>query len=81
MKEMIMNTLGYPILSTVIFTPVIGAILILLMGRSKESLIKWTALFFSILNFLLSLPLLPASTRRLPRCSLRKNTAGYLHGT
>lgn len=57
MKEMIMNTLGYPILSTVIFTPVIGAILILLMGRSKESLIKWTALFFSILNFLLSLPL------------------------
>jgi NADH-quinone oxidoreductase subunit M len=52
-----MNTLGYPILSSVIFVPIIGAILMLLIKRTNESLIKWSALFFSILTFILSLPL------------------------
>ncbi|GAB4390036.1 MAG: NADH-quinone oxidoreductase subunit M [Thermodesulfovibrionales bacterium] len=57
MEQVIMNTLGYPVLSTVIFLPVAGALLILLMGRSNEALIKWTALAVSLATFALSVPL------------------------
>jgi NADH-quinone oxidoreductase subunit M len=52
-----MNTLGYPILSTLIFLPLIGAAFILLIGRSQEALIKWAALVVSIVAFVLSVPL------------------------
>jgi NADH-quinone oxidoreductase subunit M len=48
---------SYRILSTVIFLPVAGAALIFLMGRSKEAMIKWTALVVSLVTFVLSLPL------------------------
>ena len=57
MEQVIMNNLGYPILSTVIFLPVVGALLLTLIRRSNETLIKWTALFFAVLTFLISLPL------------------------
>ena len=57
MEQVIMNNLGYPILSTVIFLPVIGALVLTLIRRSNETLIKWTALIFAVLTFLLSLPL------------------------
>ncbi len=46
-----------PILSTVIFLPILGALLIFLMQRANEPLIKWTALAISLINFVLSLPL------------------------
>ncbi|GMT47640.1 MAG: NADH-quinone oxidoreductase subunit M [bacterium] len=49
--------IGYPVLSTVIFLPVFGGLLILLIGRNQESVVKWTALFFSTLTLVLSLPL------------------------
>lgn len=52
-----MNSLAYPILSTLIFLPVIGAVVILLIGRSQERLTKWVALIVSIVAFLLSIPL------------------------
>ena len=52
-----MNTLGYPILSALIFLPLIGAAVILLMGRSQEALTKWAALVVSIVAFVLSIPL------------------------
>ena len=57
MEQVIMNNLGYPILSTVIFLPVIGALVLTLIRRSNETLIKWTALIFAFVTFLLSLPL------------------------
>jgi NADH-quinone oxidoreductase subunit M len=57
MEQVIMNNLGYPILSTVIFLPVIGALVLTLIRRSNEILIKWTALIFAVLTFFLSLPL------------------------
>lgn len=49
--------LAYPILSTLIFLPVIGAGLILLLSRTQEKLIKMVALVVSIIVFILSLPL------------------------
>lgn len=52
-----MNTLSYPVLSTVIFLPIIGAFLLLFINKSNERFVKWAALSISILAFLLSLPL------------------------
>jgi len=49
--------LAYPILSTLIFVPVIGAGIILLLSRTQEKLIKMVALVVSIIVFILSLPL------------------------
>lgn len=57
MEQVIMNKLGYPILSTLIFLPVVGALLLLLINRSRELWIKWIALIFSTATFILSLPL------------------------
>lgn len=52
-----MNKLSYPVLSTIIFLPVVGALILTIINRSRESLIKWIALIFAIATFLLSLPL------------------------
>jgi NADH-quinone oxidoreductase subunit M len=57
MEQVIMNQLSYPILSTVIFLPVLGALLILLNRRSWELFTKWIALATSVATFLLSVPL------------------------
>jgi NADH-quinone oxidoreductase subunit M len=51
------STINYPILSAVIFMPIVGALAILLLNRANESLIKWSALIFSVLTFIISLPL------------------------
>jgi NADH-quinone oxidoreductase subunit M len=57
MEHVIMNKLCYPILSTVIFLPVLGALILLFINRSRELLIKWAALIVSTLTFFLSIPL------------------------
>lgn len=49
--------IGYPILSTLIFLPIAGAIAILLIKRTAETFIKWTAFLISVMTFILSLPL------------------------
>jgi len=51
------NSPGFGILSTLIFLPVAGAVLLLLMKRSQENLIKWFTLVVSIINFGVSIPL------------------------
>jgi NADH-quinone oxidoreductase subunit M len=51
------DTLGYPILTAVIFLPIVGAIAIILLNRASVSTIKWSALLFSLLTFALSIPL------------------------
>ncbi len=57
MEQIIMNKLTFPILSTVIFLPVLGALLILINRRSWELVTKWIALATSIATFFVSLPL------------------------
>ncbi len=54
---MIMNSLPYPVLSTVIFLPVAGAILLALISRKREGLIKALALLLGLANFAASLPI------------------------
>lgn len=50
-----MNPLNFPILTTTIFLPLLGAVLILLMGNEKA--IKVTALIAGIVTFVISLVL------------------------
>ena len=52
-QYLLMNHLNFSILSTTIFLPLIGAILILLMGNEK--VIRITALVTGIITFLISL--------------------------
>ena len=52
-----MNNLGFPILSTLIFLPIAGAALLLLINRPNENLIKWFSLIVSITAFIISIPL------------------------
>jgi NADH-quinone oxidoreductase subunit M len=47
----------FPLLSTVLFTPLAGAILLLFVGRRAETAIKVIANAVAILGFLVSLPL------------------------
>lgn len=52
-----MQEIGYPILSTLIFLPISGAILISLIKRTNDTFIKRTALLISLITFVLSIPL------------------------
>jgi len=53
--QLIMNPLGFPILSTVTFLPLLGVAVILLL--KKEEPIKVTALIATLINFIFSLVL------------------------
>jgi len=52
-----MNPVGLPILTAVTFFPLAGAIMLLLLPRAKEELIKRAALVISLVEFGISLPL------------------------
>lgn len=66
MEQTITNSMGYPILSTAIFLPVLGAALILLIKRTSESLIKVAALLFSLATLALTLPLFTGFDKTTP---------------
>lgn len=48
---------SYPILSTLIWLPIIGGLLVLFAGRNNPSLAKWLSLAVAGLTFILSIPL------------------------
>lgn len=48
---------GFPILSTLIWLPIIGGLLILFLGRDRDTFTKWFALSVSVVTFLISIPL------------------------
>lgn len=48
---------GFPILSTLVWLPIIGGLIVLFVGRDRDQLAKWIALIVSVLTFLASLPL------------------------
>lgn len=52
-----MEQLGYPILSTTIFLPIAGALLLLLMKGASDGVVKYLALAISTATFAVSLPL------------------------
>ncbi len=57
MEQVIMNKLSYPILTTLIFLPVLGSLLILVSRRSWELWIKCVALVTSLVTFIFAIPL------------------------
>lgn len=57
METLILNHLGYPVLSAVTFVPIIGALLLMLVPRGSQSVIKGGALLIAALNLIISIPL------------------------
>jgi len=57
MEQVMINNLGFPILTKLIFLPIAGALLLLLIKRTNEGLIKWISLAVSVAAFALSIPL------------------------
>jgi NADH-quinone oxidoreductase subunit M len=47
------------ILSIILFTPLVGAFLLLLIPKEKKDAIRWVANIFAALGFLVSVPLVP----------------------
>ncbi len=52
-----MNQLSFPILSTLMYLPLLGAIILLFVPRRNELLIKGFTLVVSLIEFGISLPL------------------------
>ena len=52
-----MNQLGFPLLSTLMLLPVIGAIVVALLPAKNEEMIKTVTLLFTVVALVLSLPL------------------------
>ena len=53
-----METTGISLTTYVLFTPLVGFLIIMFMGRLNEERIKWTTLGFSLLTFALSVIML-----------------------
>src|SRR5512147_1446886 len=52
-----MNILGIPILSLLIFFPILGAVVLLFINKENARAIRWIALIFAFVEFIFSLPL------------------------
>jgi NADH-quinone oxidoreductase subunit M len=52
-----MTILGIPILSLLIFFPILGAIFLLFVNKENGKAIRWVALIFAFVEFVFSLPL------------------------
>ena len=57
MSDVALQTGGFPWLTTVVFLPLAGALLLLLVDRTAHHTIRWIALAVSLFDLLLSLPL------------------------
>src|SRR5512139_498155 len=64
MLELIPNQLGYPLLSLLIFVPVIGGVLLLAVRDARAA--RWIALVFSLAELALSVPLLANFNGAIP---------------
>jgi len=73
MLELIPNSLGYPLLSLLIFVPVMGAFLLLFIRNA--AIVRWIALVFSLIELGLTLPLLMNFDGSLPHMQFGENLA------
>jgi len=51
------NTANFPLLSLILFTPFVGAVLLLFVNKNRQDTLRWIANITSGLGFLVSLPL------------------------
>ncbi|MBN2331602.1 MAG: NADH-quinone oxidoreductase subunit M [Deltaproteobacteria bacterium] len=52
-----MNQLGFPILSLVMFFPVFGALILMMIDKESKDVLRGTAVAFTVIEFFISLPL------------------------
>ena len=52
-----MSEADFPLLSLILFTPLLGVGILLFVNKEKEDAIRWIANLFAGLGFLVSLPL------------------------
>ena len=52
-----MNSLNFPILSVITYLPLLGILVICLIGSKRVDLIRWVAFLSAVVTFLVSLPL------------------------
>lgn len=52
-----MNSLGFPLLSLILFIPLIGVCILLVLNRERKELLKRVCFTITLLNFIVSLPL------------------------
>ena len=52
-----MTILGIPILSLLIFFPILGAIILCFINKENGRALRWVTLIFSLIEFIFSLPL------------------------
>src|SRR4030042_123364 len=52
-----MTILGIPILSLLIFFPILGAIVLIFINKENGRVLRWVTLIFSLVEFIFSLPL------------------------
>ncbi|MBP1607317.1 MAG: proton-translocating NADH-quinone oxidoreductase, chain, partial [Acidobacteria bacterium] len=51
------NAANFPILSLILFTPLVGAVVLLFVSKKQEDLIRWIANLFAFIGFVVSVPL------------------------
>ena len=51
------NAANFPLLTLILFTPLVGAVVLLCVGRQSDNTIRWIANIFASAGFLVSLPL------------------------
>jgi NADH-quinone oxidoreductase subunit M len=51
------NAANFPILSLILFTPLVGAAVLLFVSKKQEDLIRWIANLFAFAGFVVSVPL------------------------
>ncbi len=70
----------FPLLSTLIFFPLAGALLLMLLPRRNALFIKASVLIWTLLEFALSLPLFFHFNDKPPRCSSSSSGSGTRNG-
>jgi len=53
-----MNQLSFPIISLVTFFPIFGVLILLMIDKESEDILRGTAVAFTVIEFFISLPLI-----------------------
>ena len=67
---------GFPYLSAILLSCVVGLLVILFIPRERETLVKWVSLTFSGIALALSIYVFCAYNRTLGACSLWRSFYG-----
>jgi NADH-quinone oxidoreductase subunit M len=75
MSDVTLQTGGFPWLTTVVFLPLAGAFLLLLVNKTSHHMIRWVALSVSLADLVISLPLWSLFDYATPRMQFVEHVA------